>query len=276
MVKKIAHSFMKLFPAARAKLVSRKLKKAEVSTITSEKQFILKNIILLNKLTVKDIMVPRSDIVWLDQAIPLEQNLNKIKDFSHTRYPICHKSLDNILGKIHIKEIILNVGKKVNLKKHIEKILMVSPTMLCLDLLVQMKEEKNYMAIVVDEFGGVDGLVTADNLVEKVVGQLEFSVEKTNPYYEYDSSSRSLVVEGRCPLEEFEKNFGAVLTVEERESDPETLAGLVLLLAGRIPNRGEIIKHTSGLIFEIISVHSRGIQGMRVYNMSALSKNKRS
>ena len=192
-------------------------------------------------------------------SLPLEKNLAKIKDFSHTRYPICHKTLDNILGKIHIKEIILKVGKKVNLKKYVEKILFASPSMLCLDLLLQMKDQKNYMAIVVDEFGGVDGLVTADRLVEEVVGKLEFSATESEPFYEYEASSRSVLADGRCPVDEFEKAFGALLTDQEKESDPETLAGLVLLLAGRIPNRGEVIRHSSGLAFEITEVKNRGI-----------------
>jgi len=247
----------------------------EILKVSSEKQFILNNIVRLNQLTVEDVMVPRSDIVWIDLALPLEVNLNKIKDFSRTRYPVCHGTLDNILGKIHIKEIILHTGTNVSLKKYIEKILFVSPTMLCLDLLVKMKEEKNYMAVVVDEFGGVDGLITGDTLVEKVVGQLEFSLAKHSLLYEYDAASRSVLADGKCPVEMFEENFGTLLTEKERQSDPETLAGLVLLLAGRIPNRGEIIKHATGLTFEILEVHNRGIRQMRIYNLGALSLKKK-
>ena len=272
-IKKVLKSLLKFMPGSKARLEEQAVAKADAK-VSSEKKFILQNIIRLNQLTVKDVMVPRSDVVWLDVDLPLEKNLSKIKDFSHTRYPICHKTLDNILGLIHIKEIILKVGKKVNLKKYVEKIIFASPSMLCLDLLVQMKEQKNYMAIVVDEFGGVDGLVTADRLVEEVVGQLEFSASQSDAFYEYDSASRSLLAEGRCPIEDFEKAFGKLLTDKERESDPETLAGLVLLLAGRIPNRGEVIQHATGVAFEMMEVQNRGIKRLRVYNVSALSKAK--
>ena len=273
LIKKIARAVLKKIPGGDH-LLSKEFAGKEALKLSSEKQFILKNIIRLNHLTVSDVMVPRTDIVWLDLALPLEENLNKIKDFSHTRYPICHHTLDNILGKIHIKEIILQKGSNVDLNQYIEKILFVSPTMLCLDLLVQMKEEKNYMAVVVDEFGGVDGLVTGDTLVEKIVGQLEFSLTKPSALYEYDPASRSVVADGRCSIEVFENSFGMVLTKTERESNPETLAGLVLLLAGRIPNRGEIIKHSTGLTFEAIDVHNRGIKRMRIYNLGVLSKDK--
>jgi len=273
-IKKVREALLRRVPW-RKNEVSHEPSGKEILKVSSEKQFILNNIVRLNQLTVEDVMVPRSDIVWVDLALPLEANLNKIKDFSHTRYPICHGTLDNILGKIHIKEIILNTGTNANLKKYIEKILFVSPTMLCLDLLVKMKEEKNYMAVVVDEFGGVDGLITGDSLVAKVVGQLEFSVANHSLLYEYDAASRSVLVDGKCPVETFEENFGTLLTEKERHSDPETLAGLALLLAGRIPNRGEIIKHSTGLTFEILEVHNRGIRQMRLYNLGALSLKKK-
>ena len=240
----------------------------------SEQQLILKNIVQLDTLTVKDAMVPRSDIVWVDLSLGIDQILHQVKNSSHTRYPVCHKSLDNILGKIHIKEILLGAHEKkeVNLKQHLEKLLFASPAMPCLDLLVKMKEEKTYMAIIVDEFGGVDGLVTADNLIEKVVGQFEFSQGPALPFYEYDAGSRSVVAEGRCPIDEFERNFGTVLTSQEREADPETLAGLVLLMIGRMPNRGEVIKHSSGLVLEVVEIHNRRIKTLRIYNVGRLSQ----
>lgn len=242
---------------------------------SSEKEQLIKNLMRLHHLTVQDAMVPRSDITWIDATLPLEKILSKIKDFSHTRYPICQQELDSILGVIHIKNILLmKAVTPSSLKKHIEKILFVSPTMICLDLLIRMRREKKYMAVVVDEFGSVDGLITQERLIEKLGNQLDLSLETVAPLHYYDAASRSVIADGRWPIEECEKNFGVLLTEKERESDPETLAGLVLLLAGRIPNRGEVFKHSTGVIFEVQEVRSRGIKKIRLYNLGSLKRSK--
>jgi magnesium and cobalt transporter len=264
---------LNLLPKGRIKQLRDAAADQESLKASREKELIIKNLMQLNSLTAQDVMVPRSDVTWINASMPVEKVLTYLKDFSHTRYPLCHQTLDNVLGIIHIKDVIM-AEPTGNLKKHIEKALFVSPTMSCVDLLIKMRQDKKYIAIVVDEFGGVDGLVTGDALIEKLVDHLGPDSATDKALYMYDPKSRSLGVDGRLSITEFEKNFGTILTDKERESDPETLAGLVLLLIGRIPNRGEIIRHSTGVTFEIKDVHARGIRKMRIYNLGVLNKPK--
>lgn len=267
MLKKV----LNLLPKRKIERLAEAATDQEALKISIEKEMVVKNLMMLNPLMAQDVMVPRSDVTWINASMPVAKVLEHLKDFSHTRYPLCHQTLDNVLGIVHIKNIIMH-GTSSSLKKYIEKPLFVSPTMSCLDLLVQMRQDKKYIAIVVDEFGGVDGLVTADTLIEKLVDYLGPDGETDGALYTYDAASRSLEVDGRLSIMEFEKNFGSILTDKERDSDPETLAGLVLLLVGRIPNRGEIIRHSTGVTFEIKDVHTRGIRKMRIYNLGVLNK----
>ena len=268
MLKKV----LKIFPKSKIQRLAEAAADQEVLKISIEKEQIVKNLMSLNHLVVQDVMVPRSDITWINASMPIEKVMSHLKDFSHTRYPLCHQTLDNVLGIVHIKDIIMRGTTNGTLKKYIEKPLFVSPTMSCLDLLSEMRLDKKYIAIVLDEFGGVDGLVTADTLIEKLVQYVDSGGEPESALYAYDAPSRSLMVDGRLSVAEFEKNFGQLLTDKEKESDPETLAGLVLLLVGRIPNRGEVIRHSTGVTFEVKEVHSRGIRKMRIYNLGVLSK----
>lgn len=270
MLKKI----LKILPRNKIQRLAEAATDQEALKVSAEKEHVVKNLMGLNQLMAHDIMVPRSDITWINAAMPVEKVIAHLKDFSHTRFPLCHQTLDNVLGMVHIKDIIMRGTANTNLKKYIEKPLFISPTMSCLDLLSQMRQDKKYIAIVLDEFGGVDGLVTADTLIEKLVEYLNPEGELKSALYTYDAPSRSLMVDGRLSVAEFEKNFGQLLTDKEKESDPETLAGLVLLLTGRIPNRGEVIRHPTGVTFEIKEVHSRGIRKMRIYNLGVLSKPK--
>jgi CBS domain containing-hemolysin-like protein len=137
-----------------------------------------------------------------------------------------------------------------------------------LDLLLQMRLSRTHMALVVDEFGGVDGLITIEDAVEQIVGEIEDEHDETMRPTVEQRADGTLVADARVPLEEFETQVGPIRTEEEREDDIDTLGGLVFSLAGRVPMRGEVVRHeTSGVEFEVIDADPRRIRRLRIGNL---------
>jgi len=143
----------------------------------------------------------------------------------------------------------------------------VAPSMRVLDLLLQMRLSRVHMALVVDEFGGIDGLVTIEDVVEQIVGEIEDEHDVAEAPKLIPRPDGTLIADARTPIEEFEARVGPVLTAEEREQDIDTLAGLVVSLTGRLPSRGELISHPSGLAFEVLDADPRRIKRLRVRNL---------
>jgi len=148
--------------------------------------------------------------------------------------------------------------------------LFVAPSMPAQDLLLKMRLSRQHMAIVVDEFGGVDGLITIEDLIETIVGEIkdEHDLRKEPEFYK--EPDESIVIDARYLIEDFEKLFVVILTDEEREEDIDTLGGLVFYLAGHVPARGEIIKHSSGVVFEILEVDPRKVKKIRIKQLNLL------
>jgi CBS domain containing-hemolysin-like protein len=222
---------------------------------------------------VRDVMVDRSDIVWLDLSADSKDVLKIINSNPHTRYPVCYKTLDNMLGLVHVKDIIptLQSNKKPNLKKKIEKPMFVSPSIGCMDLVVKFKNDKQHLAFVIDESGGIDGVVTIQDIVEEIVGQLDNQIETMDPlFFEYEEDKNKVTVDGRYELDKLEEQFGTIITKKKQEGDPDTVAGLVILTAGYLPARGEVIQHSSGLDFEIIDADARRVSKVCIHNLDKI------
>jgi CBS domain containing-hemolysin-like protein len=172
--------------------------------------------------------------------------------------------MDDVIGMIHIKDVLarLATAEAFDLGELVRRVLFVSPSIRVLDLLLQMRLERVHMAMVVDEFGGVDGLVTIEDLVEEIVGDIqdEHDVEEIDMI---DRPDGSILADARTEIEDFESRVGPVLSDEERE-DVDTLGGLVFNLAGRVPARGEVVRHTSGIEFEVVDADPRRVKRLRL------------
>lgn len=232
---------------------------------TRHERMLLSNIIKLHDLTAYDIMVPRADIVAVAEGVALDEIVDLMARQPHSRLPVYRDSLDNVAGMVHIKDVLASVrAKRFELPRITRMVLFVSPSVRVLDLLLDMRKSRTHMAIVVDEYGGTDGLVTIEDLVETIVGEIED--EHDLP----DAPRMSLIQDGlvladaRTPIEDFETQFGPILTEEEREDDIDTLGGLVFTLAGRVPGRGALLTHESGISFEVIDADPRRVKRLRI------------
>ncbi len=250
-------------------LLHERLKQEKPLKINEEK--IISNVFELPKKLVNDIMINRTDIISVNSDINLNDLVKLIGRTSHSRYPVYNKNRDNIIGMIHIKDVISCwENKKIkNIKKIIRDILFAPHSMSILDLLLKMRTSHMHMAIVVDEHGGVDGLVTIEDLVEEIVGEIkdEHDAQKEKKENnELITKDGSIKISARMLIEEFEKKYGNIFSDKENISDIDTMGGLVFHLFGRVPLKGEIIKHSNGCEFEILDADSRRIRKILIRN----------
>ncbi len=244
----------------------------EEGSMGAGERALLANILKLRDRSVADVMVPRADIAAVEVDTSMSALVHRMADEAHSRLPVYRETLDDVVGMVHIKDVIAAVAghKPVELKDIVRDLTIVAPSMPVVDLLVQMRQKRQHMALVVDEFGGIDGLVTIEDLVEEIVGEIEDEHdEQTSPRL-VERPDGSIIADARVSIEDFEERVGPVLTEEERE-DIDTLGGLVVSLAGRVPGRGEMLKHPSGLEFEIVEADPRRIKRLRVRNAPANS-----
>jgi magnesium and cobalt transporter len=234
-------------------------------------QSLIANVLRLRATTADDIMVPRADIVAMPIDMTLPQILQQMKVDGHSRWPVYREQLDDIAGFIHIKDVMAFIEKPdaFLLETILRSPLMVAPQMPVLDLLVQMRQGRMHMALVVDEYGGIDGLITIEDLVETIVGDIADEHDAALAPMVTERADGSLDIDGRMPIEDFETRMGKVLTDEEREADIDTVAGLVFTLAGRVPAKGEVLRHPSGLEFRILDVDGRRIRRVLVRRAKA-------
>lgn len=233
--------------------------------ISEDQRVLLANILKLRDKTVRDVMVPRVDIISIAADTPLDEVVRLIQAEAHSRYPIYRESLDDVIGMIHIKDVLAYWGtaKKFNLRDILRRVVFVAPTMPVLDMLLDMRRQRTHMALVVDEFGGTDGLLTIEDLVEEIVGEIEDEHDVAQPPTLARRNDGTLDVNGRTTVELLEKEIGNVLSDDERR-EIDTVGGLIFSLLGRIPERGEVVSHPSGVEFEILDVDPRRIRRLRV------------
>ena len=233
--------------------------------IAPDERALIANVLKLRTLTARDVMVPRSDIDAVEIDTSVVDLVKHMTASGHSRVPVYRGTLDDVLGMVHIKDVLTSVteGKQVTLRRLLRKVLFVSPAARTMDMLIEMRAAKTHMALVVDEFGGVDGLVTIEDLIEQIVGEIDDEHDETETPKLERKPDGAVVADARASIEEFEREVGAVLSPEERQNT-DTLAGLVTWLAGHLPVRGEVIRHPSGLEFEVVEADARRVKRIRV------------
>ena len=275
MIKKIYGSIISLFRSNQKEELKNVIEdlidenKSSTEKIDDGTKNIFKNVINLSDKCIEDVMIPRADIDAVSSDIKIDKLITFINKTKHSRIPVFQDNLDKIIGMIHIRDLfekVKNKKKKENLslsKTITRKILFSSPSMKILDLLLKMRSEQIHMSIVVDEFGGTNGLVTIEDLVEEIVGEIkdEHDFEEIEEIKKI--SKKTYDVSARLPVEDLEKKIGGYFTDEEKE-DIDTVGGLVFNLLGKIPSRGEVISHKSGLEFTIRDADTRKIKRILV------------
>lgn len=230
-----------------------------------QERALIANVLRLRGMCADDVMIPRADIVAMPVDVTLHQALEHIRREGHSRLPVYREQLDEIVGMVHIKDVYSYVGRPeaFELESLLRKPLMVAPQIPVLDLLLQMRQARMHLALVVDEYGGIDGLLTIEDLVEEIVGDIADEHDEVEGPRVVERPDGTLDLDARLSIEEFEAQLGAVMTDDEREADIDTVGGLVFTLAGRVPARGEVISHPSGLEFRILDADARRIRRLR-------------
>ena len=226
---------------------------------------LLRNMLGLRDITAEDVMVPRADIVSVDIADGFDSAMRQISEASHSRVPAYEGGVDSIVGMLHIKDLLLHLlqEKQPALSGLLRPVLFVSPSIRLLELLQEMRLKRQHLALVVDEYGGIDGLITIEDLVEEIVGEIQDEHDDDEAPHVEIAHDGSATANARLEISVLEDMFGDLLDESERE-EVDTIGGLVFSLAGRVPVRGEVIRHPSGLEFEILDSDPRRISLIRI------------
>ncbi len=243
----------------------------------------LKNILGLRDQNCGDVMVPRPDIVAVSGEIPLSDVLIRFEEAEHSRLPVYGETIDDLKGMVHIKDVLrylttrartrtgLDLGKpdlsvSILSANLVREVLYVPPSMPVNDLLAKMQATHIHMALVIDEYGGTDGLVTIENLVEMVVGDIEDEHDEIEGPMIFRARDGSLIAQGRAPLEDLVAELAPTLELDlgELTEEVDTIGGLLVTLAGRVPVRSEIIAGPGDLDFEVLDADPRRVKRVRI------------
>jgi magnesium and cobalt transporter len=223
----------------------------------------------LRRMRVEDVMLPRAEIIAVPTDIKKDALVEVFRESGLTRLPVYRGTLDTPIGMVHLKDFALShgfngQGGRYNLQGMLRPLLYAPPSMPIGTLLTKMQTERMHMALVIDEYGGVDGLVTIEDLIEQVIGEIEDEHDVAEGRYWTEEKPGCYLAQARTPLDEFETEVGMTLADDEDQEEIDTLGGLVFMLAGRVPARGEVIPHPDGLDFEVVDADPRRIKRLRV------------
>ena len=239
----------------------------------SHENELLKNLAGLRGITASDVMIPRVDIVSVAMSDNFDDIVKELIKTNHSRVPVRNESLDDIVGILHIKDVLANLflKEKPNIKSILKKPFFVSPSISLLDLLYEMRVKRRHLALVVDEYGGIDGLVTIEDLVEELVGEIEDEHESSSEIRLDKMEDGSIIVEARIIIDLFEDLIKAIRE-EDLNDEIETLGGFIISIAGRVPVKGEVIRYSpSGLKFEILEADPRKIILVKIVGLNSMS-----
>ncbi|MCB1784018.1 MAG: HlyC/CorC family transporter [Alphaproteobacteria bacterium] len=242
---------------------------SDTPSVSAHEKKLIANVLEMHDMSAADIMVPRADIVAISEETSSEDLMALLTEKQYSRIPVYKETLDNVTGAIHAKDIlaVLAKGEKPEIASLVRSLPIVSPSLHLLDLLLQMRLTRKHMVMVIDEFGGIDGLVTIGDVIEAIVGEIDDEHDPEDHPQLTVTSDGKIIADARYDLEEFEERFGDILSEEERENN-DTLGGLVFTIAGRVPARGEVLTHKeTGMVFEILDAGPRRVNRLRIRNI---------
>lgn len=220
------------------------------------------------ELRVDDVMVPRADIKAVEAGIDFQELLEFFAEVTHSRLPVFRETLDDPIGFVHIKDLVTELAKggappRRPLERMHREVLYVPPSMKLTDLLVKMQATRIHLALVVDEYGGTDGLLTLEDLVEVIVGDIEDEHDDEEAMF-VRRSARLWEADARMEIEDFQEESGVDLSLDDLDADIDTLGGVAFALAGKVPARGEVLRHPGGTEIEIVDADSRRVRRLRL------------
>ena len=234
--------------------------------ISKQERVMLMNILKIDEILARDIMIPRAEIIALEESISFDKAIKIFVEGAHSRIPIYNEQLDNITGMLHIKDLVKYQTEndvKNNFIDSIKKdILHIPPSMPALDLLIKMQLTRLHMGVVIDEYGGVDGLITIEDVIEEITGEIEDEHDAKDISMFTKLSPNTFEANARLSIAELEK-ISQIQLIKE-DDDTDTIGGLVATVAGRVPQRGEIIRHDSGIVFTILDADPRRIKTIKI------------
>ena len=241
-------------------------KSNNIDGISKQERIMLMNILKIDEILARDIMIPRAEIIAVEESITFDEAIKIFVEGAHSRIPIYHEQLDNITGMLHIKDLVKYQTEndiKSNFIDSIKKdILHIPPSMPALDLLIKMQLTRLHMGVVIDEYGGVDGLITIEDVIEEITGEIEDEHDDKDISMFIKLGPNTFEANARLSIEELERISQIQLTKDDDDTD--TIGGLVATVAGRVPQRGEIIKHDSGIVFTILDADPRRIKTIKI------------
>lgn len=245
--------------------------------ISADERLMLLNVLALDERSVNDVMVPRADIVAVNIDLSFADLVRAFNEASHSRLPLFRGSLDHVVGMIHIKDVLKRLAVRgeeqalPGLDEIKRQTLFVPPSMPVVDLLRKMRSTHIHLAMVIDEYGGTDGLVTIEDLVEEIVGEIEDEHDVGEEPRVAPRADGRYDADARAPVEALEAYLDIDLLPEERDEDIDTLGGLVVSLVGRVPDRGEVITHSAGIEFEVVDADPRRLKRLRISHVERRS-----
>ncbi|PCI49325.1 MAG: magnesium/cobalt efflux protein [Alphaproteobacteria bacterium] len=243
----------------------------EQSSFGEEELSIIRNTLTFGNKRVDDIMVPRTDIVAVEASSTFEEVMEVFVGASTSRLPVYRETLDEVIAMVHIKDAFreLVTNKKTKTLSAIQRpLLFVPPSMKLFDLLAKMQSTHIHMALVVDEYGGTDGLLTIEDLVEQIVGDIEDEHDEAEEELLRELPGGDLMADARLLIDELEDLLGLDLLPDDQDDDVDTLGGLLFTIAGYIPEVGEIIKDKNGLHYKIMEGDARSIKTVLIRRRS--------
>lgn len=278
-------------------------------TFSAEERSMMLRLLRFGGLRVENVMVPRSDIIALDENETLGELLATFEEAGVSRIPLFNETLDDLRGMVHIKDVMswllreaavlssrsaddagarpdqqqsgpddgrrsglrafelskVDLSRPLTVAKIRRPVLYVPPSMPAMDLLIRMQATRIHMAMVIDEYGGTDGLVTIEDLVEEIVGEIEDEHDEVEEAYISRDPKGGIVASARTPVQELEEQLGVKLLQPDEEEEIDTLGGLVFALVGHVPARGERVPHPSGIEIEVLDADPRRVKRLKIH-----------
>lgn len=287
-IERLRHAFGLHSPSIRADIEEALDNEARPDgEFTPQERAILRNVLALHELRVSDIMIPRADIIAIGVEAPLREVLALFRSAAHSRLPVYGDTLDDPRGMVHIRDLVdhlaaraegggegealpalapgaADLSRSVAAAGIMRPVLFIPPSMPALDLLVRMQATRTHMALVIDEYGGTDGLVSIEDVVEMIVGDIEDEHDEEEPPPIVESSPGAFTVDGRAEVAEVFARAGWPAPASD-DDEVDTMGGLVVRLAGRVPARGEIVADdAAGIEYEVLEADPRRVKTLRL------------